>query len=139
MKYRLILLLASLLTLSSCSKDDNDSNLKDLIVGTWYYDTKALRQTYYYLVFNENGTGIEGNYYVPDPQDESRNWKMSFRYAIIDGKIGRCYDETHTHPIKPGESCPPDKVVFDPLHVDKNTLRIDAWSSGNRTYTRYTK
>lgn len=138
MKYRLILLLASLITLSSCSKDDNDSNLKDLIVGTWYYDTKVLRPTYYYMVFNEDGTGVEGVYYAPDPEDSS-NTRIPFRYAIMDGKIGRCYDETHTHPIKPGESCPPDKVVFDPLHVDKNTLRIDAWSSGNITYTRYAK
>lgn len=62
MKFRLILLLLSILVLSSCSKDDD--NPQELIVGKWIIDevNSSYKDTWDFYVFRKDGTVSAGEY-----------------------------------------------------------------------------
>lgn len=62
MKFRLILLLLSILALSSCSKDDD--NPQELIVGKWIIDeiNSSYTDTWDFYVFRKDGTVSAGEY-----------------------------------------------------------------------------
>lgn len=121
MKFRLILLLLPLMVLVSCSKDNDDADAKKLIVGKWVYRNPGIIESYDFYLFRVDGTGAEGSY----DSHSSANPNLvvfPFRYAIHGGKIGFCHDETHTHPVQPGQDCPSDGGVFLPFRVDKTSL-----------------
>lgn len=137
MKFCLILLLSSLLVLPSCSKDDDDSALRKLIVGKWVRQNPGTIESYDFYLFRADGTGATGTYNksgnsTPNPMIST------FRYAIHGGKIGRCSFEDYVHPIRPGENCPSCGGIFNEFRVDKTSLwvqyddliftRVEKWS-----------
>ena len=124
MKFYCLVLLAALVATSSCSKDDDGPGAQELIIGKWVYQNPGAYSPHNFYIFREDGTGASGIYNThggttPNPAISP------FRYAIHGNKIGFCYDETHTHPVQPGEDCLSGGDVFQPFHVDKTSLYFD--------------